>query len=443
MRNDAKLYLINGTRHSWGTTGFHRHGNSTVGGPQAVPPGSVGHIPLGHNPGKAEIEISMNTHPQNAFTVEIDFRRGATLKVDVSGLGIKNSESKGQTPIDLIPTRHGDDFYFALAGDAGNDLTGASRNFSTHDMWSTWMRDNLDLLGDRSLRDICMIGSHDAGMSTQAVPFRSISGIFPGADIVLDGIYRASMTQTLDIGNQLAQGARWFDLRPVLLNGQYITGHFSSPTSVLGCGGQSIDTIVDQVNAYLHTRAELVVLNFQSAASKDAGSFDWTALIKKLERLNHRHILEEKPSDLTRKPLSDFIGKGKGCVLIRFYSGDNFWTADEETRETAWKKGIYTEHSLPISGAYTGTLSLPDMMRDQYAKLKAHDRKTDPSIFVTSWTLTYAYPILNAAVARPPLYSAFLNHCTPENYPNVIYLDDINSKLAALVALGINYMARP
>lgn len=452
MQNNGRLYLLNGTRHDWYVMAVRSEGHHRIVSPARVAAGSVGHVALGNSAGLLELEVSME-EPFYKFSICIDLRGSPSLTVDLSQLGKRHSEAKITDRLDLGPTQHGDDFFFALAGEYGN--------FSTHDMWSTWMRDNRNLLMDRNLRQICMIGSHDAGMSTQAVPFGkpkdalAVMMLATGATAI--GVYSASMTQTRDIGNQLALGVRWFDLRPFLYDGEYITGHFTFPDFLkemkfanlnkvgFGWPGQPIDSIVDQVNAYLDKRPELVVLNFAHAVSMDTGDFDWNVLIKKLERLRHRYIVSEKPGDLTKTPLREFIGDGRGCVLIRFYYGDNFWEADKELKETVWAKGIFIEDQLPVSlkGTYAATHDLAVMAPDQFEKLKKHRTRPSDDLFMTSWTLTYGFPIDNAAVARPKLYSEFLNHCTPKSFPNVIYLDDVNSKLEAVMALGINYKVDP
>lgn len=452
MHTNGRLYLLNGTRYDWYVMAVRSEGHHRIVPPASVEAGSVGHVVLGNSAGLLELEVRL-PDPRYSFSICIDLRGSPSLAVDLSQLGKRHSEAKVTDPLDLGPTRHGGDFFFALAGEFGN--------FSTHDMWSTWMRDNPDLLMDRNLRQICMIGSHDAGMSTQAVPFGKpkdlLALLFLVTGATASVVYGASMTQSRDIGNQLALGARWFDLRPFLYDGEYITGHFAFPgflkkiklfnLNKLGIGwpGQSIDSIVDQVNAYLDTRAELVVLNFAHAVSMDTGGFDWNVLIKKLERLRHRYIVSEKPGDLTKTPLSAFIGDGRGCVLIRFYRGDNFWSAGKDITETVWAKGIYTEDHLPISpeGKYSNTHELTVMVPDQFDKLKKNRTHPNDDVFMTSWTLTYGSPIDNAALARPKLYSEFLNHCTPKSFPNVIYLDDVNSKLEAVMALGINYNVDP
>lgn len=101
-----------------------------------------------------------------------------------------------------------------------------------------WMQQNLGSLGNRTLKEICMPGSHDAGMS-------SYSPGTVGAD------FENTQAQYLNFGDQLKYGSRYFDLRPVLSNGKFVSGHYSEVDGVwLGGNGEAISDIVNQINQY-------------------------------------------------------------------------------------------------------------------------------------------------------------------------------------------------
>lgn len=90
-----------------------------------------------------------------------------------------------------------------------------------------WMHSTLNVIGDKTLRDISLPGAHDAGMGPD---FKA--GTF-GSDTA------NTKTQALTIGGQLDQGARWFDIRPVIGDGgKWLTGHYSGGPHSLGGNGE-------------------------------------------------------------------------------------------------------------------------------------------------------------------------------------------------------------
>lgn len=154
---------------------------------------------------------------------------------------------------------------FVLAGDSQTGF------------WSTngpanWMQLNLPSLGTKTLRQLAMPGSHDAGMSMLS----STNGPVKDCNV---------LTQTKSIGGQLALGSRYFDLRvrrsdlrtrlradskllhqPAIAGGKYTTGHFSSvdlifTRSFFGGTGQSFDDMITDINTFTNDNKELIILN--------------------------------------------------------------------------------------------------------------------------------------------------------------------------------------
>lgn len=140
--------------------------------------------------------------------------------------------------------------------------------------WSTggpadWMHRNLPTIGGRTLKQLAMPGTHDAGMST-ITGSTAFGGKCNG------------QTQTQNIGGQLALGSRYFDIRPAISEfaqldnldgvadnllsggGNYYTGHygFVSPlNSWQGTNGESIDNIINDINSFTANNKELVIIN--------------------------------------------------------------------------------------------------------------------------------------------------------------------------------------
>lgn len=101
-----------------------------------------------------------------------------------------------------------------------------------------WMQKSLGSIGNRTLKAICMPGSHDAGMTT----------FNPGT---AGANFANTQTQILNIYDQLRYGSRFFDIRPVISDGVFVAGHYSevgTSTVWLGGNGQSIADVISQVN---------------------------------------------------------------------------------------------------------------------------------------------------------------------------------------------------
>jgi len=98
-----------------------------------------------------------------------------------------------------------------------------------------WMSGSLGTIGEMKLRDICIPGSHDAGMSA------------PVNGSTVFGYASSIITQRVPIAQQLTLGARYFDIRPVTHTGQFYCGHC---TGSQGGNGQSIADVISQVNAF-------------------------------------------------------------------------------------------------------------------------------------------------------------------------------------------------
>lgn len=141
-------------------------------------------------------------------------------------------------------------------------LSGEVGNFSTNNPPIDWMQSCLSFIGDRTLRQICIPGSHDAGISTR-------NGGTPLANA------NNTKTQSLSIAGQLIAGVRYLDIRPVIGNGgQWYTGHYGYTRSRVGWqgwNGQSLSEIVHQINAFLSFHKELVILDVSHGYNTDEG----------------------------------------------------------------------------------------------------------------------------------------------------------------------------
>jgi len=178
---------------------------------------------------------------------------------------------------------------------------------------TAWLQNNLSVLGSRPLRHICMPGTHDAGMSA----YNSGTAFTHSCDTV---------TQTTGILGQLQYGSRYFDIRPVISGGQFMTGHYTDVTQLnswQGANGQSIQSIIDDVNNYTASNSELVVLYLSHDLNTDLGNSsyapltqqEWNTLLTLLQE-GINNLFVTSASDLTTLTLNTFIGNNKAAVVV-------------------------------------------------------------------------------------------------------------------------------
>ncbi len=123
-----------------------------------------------------------------------------------------------------------------------------------------WMHQNLPSIGCQPLTRLCMPASHDAGMSI-------INGKTSRA--VTD---ENTLTHFDDVAAQLSAGFRYFGIRPFIASGQFFTGHYSKVFGIWeGGNGQSMAAIISQINAFLDTHHELVILDLSHTLNTDSG----------------------------------------------------------------------------------------------------------------------------------------------------------------------------
>jgi len=306
-----------------------------------------------------------------------------------------------------------------------------------------WMQANIGTLGSRPLINICIPGSHDAGMS------QINSGtLFSDA--------ANTQTQTLSIGAQLSAGSRYFDVRPVIADGAYSTGHYSDVTQISswqGSNGQTIASVISDINTFTSTNNELVIINLSHAYDTDAGNSNypiftqaqWDALFAQLTGINHLYV-DPNPStvDLTTVTLSTFIGSSPAVVVI-VQPDDTIDLGDYASQ------GFYQYSQLNAYNEYADTNTLSTMESDQLTKLAAQRTTPESSYFLLSWTLTQdtaevlglGDSILELAdEADSAVYTALPPKLSTSTYPNIILIDNFQNdgKIVDLVmTINTNY----
>lgn len=209
------------------------------------------------------------------------------------------------------------------------------------------MHQNLPVIGGRTLKQLAIPGTHDAGMS-------SITGH------TVFGTPCDTITQSETINGQLRMGSRYFDIRPVISKGEFYTGHYGFIKELKmwqGANGQSIDDVIDDINDFTKTNAELIILNLSHDLDTDVGGKDfeqfnddqWHALFTKLTRLSHLFVAPNPTSvDLTSLTLNQYIGHGTAAVVVIVET-----PAVDMGVFSHW--GFYTYPQLNAYNVYTST----------------------------------------------------------------------------------------
>jgi hypothetical protein len=305
-----------------------------------------------------------------------------------------------------------------------------------------WMQQNLAALGGRSLRQLCIPGSHDSGMSEFE------KGTFFARSC-------NAITQLTGVLGQLQFGVRFFDVRPVIAGGQYRTGHYTFVGDGLGtqgANGQSIASIISDVNTYTAENQELIVLYLSHDLNTDLGQPDypgftqeeWSVLLTQLQGLNHL-FTADPAADLTLLTLADFIGNGAAVVVI-------VDTSSDLRLGGLAGQGFYLPTNYQVYNVYSNTSDLSTMQADQLRKLRSIRSNPGAEYFLLSWTLTQSpeqaasctesQSILTAAnVANATLAGMLLPNCSAQTYPNVIYVDGVDSSDFAALSMQVNDIA--
>jgi hypothetical protein len=371
-------------------------------------------------------EVNYTVTGQESFQVHAQVHSGNAGSDLVVNFGQISSKGNplGST-IDLGFWAFNDEAFILSGGDP--------TSFSSTNTPQNWMQQNLGAIGCQPLRHLCMPASHDAGMSQ----LNGHTGLANDAD---------TLTQYADIGGQLAAGFRYFDIRPVIHNGQFYTGHYSDLAgSWQGGNGQSIAAVISQVNAFLAQNHELVILDLSHAYDTDNGYPPFTqaqtiALMQQLQGLEHRFAAPVGTSDLSKLTLNQFIAFG-ASVLIIF---DDSTLSPGAFSQQAFV-GFYNNSQLSVYNSYANTADLGTMVSDQLGKMATQRRSPDSGLFLLSWTLTTLDPRADAPTAHAALFQKLWPACSKQSFPNFImvdaigYNDNLNNRNVAALSMAINH----
>jgi len=363
----------------------------------------------------------------NKFSIKARKPSDFALTITLDGLATKQSAQGSNVDLGF---RHDAAVDWIMSTDEAGDW------WSSAGLGVDWMQQSLGSIGNRTLKMICMPGSHDAG----------ISNFKPGT---VGAHFANSQTQYLNFYDQLIAGSRYFDLRPVISAGQWVAGHYSEVEGIgwLGGNGQSISEIVKQVNDFTAKYKELVIINLSHTLDtdndyKDLTQAQWNNLFDTLKGLNNRFTTTNPGNtDFSNNVLTDFIGSSASVfVLAQLPGGISLGSYATQ--------GFYNQDNFPFYDSYSNTNSASSMQSDQLAKLKS-ERKLVPDasqrkdkFHVLSWTLTqqvedvinFDKAIMNLAVSvYDNLFVEAFNAFTPETFPNVLYIDAVGIRDKSVV----------
>ena len=291
---------------------------------------------------------------------------------------------------------------------------------------ANWMRDRYNLLQFRTLKEIALPGSHDAGMYLGGVP------------------QSLGRTQSQSIYGQLAGGVRYFDLRPKTSGGNPYIYH--GPIS----GPPTQDVLNDVKRFMSEGRQELVVLKFSHFDFQN--NSDYTKLRAQIQNTIGSWLYTSKPQGqrIADIPLGNIIGNG-GRVLV--VCDDNYalyYPAAGIYVYRDWDSSYPQYGDLRVYDIYANTTSYDTMKNDQFTKFANYDGlcKNNQSIacdlFLLSWTLT---PVTDVALFSKPanrnLPAALMGMAHTNRYGkivNIVYVDYFELSHAVDTCLFMNGM---
>ena len=242
-----------------------------------------------------------------------------------------------------------------------------------------WMSKNWSILQDKTLNQIIIPGSHDAGMSTtQHCEFASECN---------------TKTQHNNIGQQLSDGARYFDVRPVLDWGgdTFYTGHFAIHAgSAMGCEGETLADVLTEVKTFVNSNPNEVVFLKFSHCYKLSHVADKT---------------EECGNSSTTNAYVAQVKSALGPMMYKCADRKCLWTAtlgqirnsganvvalfgDGDVSDPS--KGVFNfNNDVAIYDNYADSNNLDTMMNDQLGKLMTPGNHYPNNLmYLLSWTLT-------------------------------------------------------
>jgi hypothetical protein len=249
---------------------------------------------------------------------------------------------------------------------------------------ASWMSDvvaRYDHDGALTLRDVCWPRSHDTGTYMETMCRSRFSSACN------------TQTQHLTMAGQLEVGARAFDVRPEVFEGDYVT-HHTTACGGLGCLGTPLTQLLGELRAFLDTHPELVFIELGAYCGTGPDDQALIDLVSNTlgERLYRDPEGETRP--LVERPLGSLMSAdGRSGHAIIVYEG----LADTAELRRA---GRFARSQLPVQGGWSNVTDVELLRADQVARFEAFDPSGD-TLFELSWTLTQDQALAVTCIGPP------------------------------------------
>jgi len=293
----------------------------------------------------------------------------------------------------------------------GASFAAVSLNYSLSD----WMK---ELDEDLRLDKIMMPGSHDAGMSE----LHHCSPIGGGA-------HGLAKTQSLDIGQQLANGSRYFDIRVDYDHDVLVTYHRTGPS---GCNGQNLEIVLDQARTFLELHPkETAIFKFSHIRSYIGHDPHETKarITELLGRDKYKEFIfknEYQALDLAEITLRRAQGK-----MILVFDYDEFISSRDGRFRYMDGDSPKLAVNIVVYDKYANEDDYDDMRNDQLARWREHGGLGQGFFFLLSWTLTPG--LFDSVEELAAIANDHLPHVLHEQIinarsskPNIVYIDFVN-----------------
>jgi hypothetical protein len=367
---------------------------------------------------------------------QLQARQSGGKRIQVQFKDALSSLNNPQNSIINLGYAHDGSVAFILSGDGTQSYISSNPPIG-------WMQATLSTIGSKTLREIAMPDSHDAGMSEITRSY--------------GGIAHNTQTQSGNIYQQLINGARWFDIRPVHRYGEWYTGHFSTVKvfGAVGGMGRMIPDIIADINKFTtQNPGELIILDLSHEMDCASSWIDhlspekWQQLYQTLGGIHDLWAVDPSslPNDYSSVPVSTFIQPGsESAVLIRI--PDN---ALLPTNKTLPLSAFVQFSHLPFDGSFSDTNNATYLTTDQISKLHSLRTLSQSQMQRSTWTITPSVPAMldianwwnsiigQATYAHRMLYAKLWPEMSKSTYPNLIEVDDVHSSHIAALCMAIN-----
>lgn len=290
----------------------------------------------------------------------------------------------------------------------------------TYSFHTRWMEADWATIRGQKLNDVALPAAHDAGMYQANACTRSSTKPYAGVDLGLAVGANPCNTQTQKkrIYDQLMAGARYLDLRPMLVGqndpapgATYMPGEFRihHTDDAGGCVAGTVKEVIDDVRRFVsENRYELVVLDWSHFKEWPRDAYDQRrASFKNMSEGNRARFIAELRAGLDDVLIKERWGRSlTSLTMEQLLSLGNVLLLMQKPAASDPGRGLFAvgpPGSSPppdviAPGSYANTSGLEPMLIDQRCKtldpLKRANCLNDASLFradynqQTYWTLT-------------------------------------------------------